>query len=312
MGKDILARFKNLVERETMQNQLEVYWCSYLDNDQRKEFRPFMHSIVKADKRCKCVREPEIGCSHTHIDTLKKMYRLITEGLSTVMDPERVKLYGTLSNDSQARVAKRLGGEIRQETPQGVSFSFNDAVDCEVLASKIALHWRTRLNVRELINLLPRLNRIHDERFVCGCDILWTCYHTDYKTLDTVYKIVVEGMPELLEPQEDRIVTILHGIADRAEEAWLVGLVRNTLFLNKSSENNLKDIAQSLVSSDNPPKEEQLAAIQKMLLIKKDEPLGFLLDAYPRLSKPQREIVWGVLDMDATASVITAFEKATT
>lgn len=132
--------------------------------------------------------------------------------------------------------------------------------------------------------------------------------------------MVVEGMPELVdfgskkENKESRIVQILRGISNYADVSWMIAFIRSALFLPQKKDSDLKDIAAALVSSEKAPTNVQLQQIERLLALKKDDPIWIIAEALPNLTQPEKDIVWGILgtssgEMD---NLFDAFEGLST
>jgi len=72
------------------------------------------------------------------------------------------------------------------------------------------------------------------------------------------------------------------------------------------------DVAAAMVSSEKPLNDEQFKLINWLVNLKEDDPIWIFFDAFPRLTTPQREIVYGILGVESLSQVGDAFEKLNT
>jgi len=195
----------------------------------------------------------------------------------------------------------------------GIAERFFRLLQYYVSREKMDHFWLERLTNEQRAKLRPVIINFIKKNKRCQCfeEItgLITCIHTDMQVMEHLYEL----MQPPLEYDPDAIVPLLHGIADRASTVWFIHVVRSIVGLPTAIyRKDIMDVAAAMVSSEKPLNDEQFKLINWLVNLKEDDPIWIFFDAFPRLTTPQREIVYGILGVESLSQVGDAFEKLNT
>jgi hypothetical protein len=204
----------------------------------------------------------------------------------------------TLSRDEWKRVVFYPGIENR----------FYGLLQYYAFREKMDLFWLEKLTKEQRDKIRPSIINFLEKNKRCECyekiTGLVTCTHTDIQVMEHIYDLMLEETMPPLERDTDAIVPLLHGISERANIPWFIHVVRSTLNLPMDTKRtDIKDIAAAMVSSEYPINMHQINMLQRLVALKKDSAVWILVEAFPRLTASQKEIVYGIFGVEDLSGI---------